>query len=71
MERSERSSLENCCICFQYMGDFKNELLVCTAYSERPIYEIFGKFNNNFLFVYIFLFDEYGIFQLLKLQKAL
>jgi hypothetical protein len=44
MEKSEFSPNDNCFICCEYMGPFKNELTVVTGYSEKPIYQIFGEF---------------------------
>lgn len=39
---------DNCYICNQFMGnDLKSELLACTGYSERPIYQLLGKFCEN------------------------
>jgi hypothetical protein len=42
MEKSEINMCDNCFICNEYMGNFKNELTVVTGYSEKPIYQIFG-----------------------------
>lgn len=37
-------SIDGCFICSEFMGSFKNELTVVTGYSEKPIYELIGKF---------------------------
>lgn len=43
MNKYEISELDNCYVCGEYMGTFKNELTVSTGYSERTIKEIIGK----------------------------
>lgn len=62
MEKTELSPNDNCFICCEYMGPFKNELTVVTGYSEKPIFRIFGK---SFIFKvwkknlkYFFLFSQ-------------
>ncbi|KAG5667269.1 hypothetical protein PVAND_015256 [Polypedilum vanderplanki] len=36
--------IETCLICGEYMGPFKNDLNVCTGFSEKPIYHLFETF---------------------------
>lgn len=47
MEKLEVNPNENCFICSEYMGPFKNELSVCTGYSDKPIYLVFGIFTTT------------------------
>lgn len=35
--------VDNCFICSEFMGTFKNELTISTGYSEKQIYELIGK----------------------------
>lgn len=44
MEKIELNDLDNCFVCGEYMGTFKNELQVNTAFSERTVLEIIGEF---------------------------
>lgn len=43
MEKLDIRDMENCYVCSEYMGPFKNELTVVTGYSEQPICIILGK----------------------------
>lgn len=43
MDKFEVRDIENCYVCSEYMGPFKNELTVVTGYSERPVSNILGK----------------------------
>lgn len=44
MERILTYSIENCFVCSEFMmEDFKNDLKVVTAYSEKPIYHFLGE----------------------------
>lgn len=43
MEKVELSASENCFICGEFMGPFRNELSVCTGFSEKPIFQILGE----------------------------
>lgn len=45
MEKLEIRDGENCYVCNEYMGPFKNELSVVTGYSEKTISQILGKRN--------------------------
>lgn len=44
MSKYEVINSENCYICSEFMGSFRSDLTVCTGYTERPIYQIIGKF---------------------------
>lgn len=46
MEKLEIKETENCFVCSEYMGPFKNELSVVTGYSEKPISQILGNLEN-------------------------
>lgn len=43
MEKIEPDEWQNCFICSEYMGPFKNDFSVPVSFSEKPIYQIFGK----------------------------
>lgn len=43
MEIGNVRDLENCYVCSEYMGPFKNELTVVTGYSEKPIGLLIGE----------------------------
>jgi hypothetical protein len=49
MEKEECPDHENCFICSEFMGPFKNELTVLTGFSERPLHEILGEIAAFFL----------------------
>lgn len=44
MAKFQLFNTENCYICDEFMGSFKSDLSVVTGYSERPIYQLIGKF---------------------------
>ena len=44
MENFEIVGIENCFVCSEFMGPFKNELTEVTGYSEKRIYEILGDY---------------------------
>lgn len=44
MEKFEIFSSENCYICNESVGSFKTDLTVVTGYSERPIFQLIGKY---------------------------
>jgi Zinc finger, C2H2 type len=50
MEKVLTYSIDNCFVCSEYM-EIRNELTIATGYSEKTIYEIFGKekFSNEAL----------------------
>jgi hypothetical protein len=50
MEKEECPDHENCFICSEFMGPFKNELTVLTGFSERPLHEILGEIAAFFGF---------------------
>lgn len=40
----------NCYVCREYMGPFRNDFSICTAFSDRPIWKIFGRrFHKNLI----------------------
>lgn len=43
MEKIEITDYDSCIVCSEYMGTFKNELQVSTAYSEKIILDIIGE----------------------------
>lgn len=45
MEKIEITDYDSCIVCSEYMGTFKNELQVSTAYSEKTILDIIGEFS--------------------------
>ncbi|CRL07779.1 CLUMA_CG020733, isoform A [Clunio marinus] len=47
MEKTELRVTENCFICGEFMGPFRNEFSVCTGFSEKPIYEMFESFTKQ------------------------
>lgn len=49
MAKTERDEWENCFICNEFMGTFKNNLTVTSSFSDKPIYQIFGKIFAGFL----------------------
>lgn len=61
MEKFEMNDLDNCFVCGEYMGTFKNELQVNTAYSEKTVLEIIGKTQNikNFSFLIILISEKF------------
>lgn len=46
MANYEIFSYDNCYICNEFMGAFRNDLTVMTGYSEKPIYQLIGKSVN-------------------------
>lgn len=42
-EKIETTARYICFICGEFMMNFRNNLLQCTGFSEKPIFEIFGK----------------------------
>lgn len=42
-EDYEIRDIDNCYVCSEFMGPFKNELTEVTGYSEKRIFEILGK----------------------------
>lgn len=47
MDKLDIRDLDNCYVCSEYMGPFKNELTVVTGYSEQPIASILGKLKES------------------------
>lgn len=47
MEKLEPDEWQNCFICSEYMGPFKNDFSVPVSFSEKPIYQIFGNLQNK------------------------
>lgn len=43
MEMYDNYDYDGCYVCGEYMGSFKNELQVNTAFSEKTVLEIIGK----------------------------
>lgn len=54
MEKSEVKATENCFVCSEFMGSFRNDLTVVTGYSEKPVSQILGKFDELTLSLVIF-----------------
>lgn len=63
MEKLISYSTENCIICSEFMGAFRNELTVVTGYSEKQIYELIGKRIE--IFQNLFKSDLFRIFSFL------
>lgn len=42
-EKTETPASDSCFICGEFMGPFRNDLAVCTGFSEKPIFQILGK----------------------------
>lgn len=42
MNKIEADDWQNCLVCNEFMGGFKNELTMTSGFSEKPIYQIFG-----------------------------
>ena len=40
--------IESCLVCLEFMGSFRNDMKVCTGFSEKPIFQIFGRMKNIF-----------------------
>jgi sulfur relay (sulfurtransferase) DsrF/TusC family protein len=45
MNKFELYDIDNCFVCAEAMGPFKNELTVVTGFSEKTIQEIIGKIS--------------------------
>lgn len=45
--KTEADEWQNCFICSEYMGPFRNELSVPTGFSEKTLYQLFGKINKK------------------------
>lgn len=44
LEDYEIRDADNCYVCSEFMGPFKNELTEVTGYSEKRIFEILGEY---------------------------
>jgi hypothetical protein len=67
-----KSVVEKCLICAENMGLFKNDLNVCSGFSERPIFQLFGE---TFIFwikiFYLKLYDKIIFRNLHEFEVAL
>lgn len=53
MAKFEIFNTDNCYICNEFMGEFRSDLTVVTGYSEKPIFQLVGKFETKNLFYLI------------------
>ncbi|KAL7010982.1 hypothetical protein ACKWTF_014029 [Chironomus riparius] len=47
MSKFEINDIDNCFVCGEYMGPFKNELTVATGYSEKTVLQIIENFLES------------------------
>lgn len=59
MAKFEVFNTENCYICSEFMGSFKSDLTVVTGYSEKPIYQLIGKWKLMFWLAFLLKTNVY------------